>query len=185
MPTPDDPLSPTASSSPAFVSGHATGMTPAVDQLTAYSVPHHILSYHHDPAAASYGTEAAEALGLDPESVFKTLLAQLTGTRDGIGLVVALVPVTGKLDLKALARAAGAKKAEMASPVLAERTTGYVVGGISPFGQRKKLPTYVDETVELLDTMHVSAGRRGVEIALAPSDLIRVLQAVVAPIAAG
>ncbi|MDA3038516.1 MAG: Cys-tRNA(Pro) deacylase [Actinomycetota bacterium] len=159
-------------------------MTPAVDQLAALSVPHRILSYPHDSAAASYGTEAAEALGLDPEAVFKTLLAQLSGASDGSTLVVALVPVTGKLDLKALARAAGAKKAEMAKPEIAERTTGYVVGGISPFGQKKKLPTYVDETVELLDTVHVSAGRRGLEISLAPDDLIAVLQAAVAPIAA-
>ncbi len=159
-------------------------MTPAVDQLTALAVPHRMLSYRHDPASESYGTEAAVALGLDPDSVFKTLLARLSGTSTGGSLVVALVPVTGKLDLKALARAAGAKKAEMAPPALAERTTGYVVGGISPFGQKKKLATYVDETVELLDVVHVSAGRRGLEISLSPEDLIRVLDAAVAPIAA-
>ncbi len=158
-------------------------MTPAVDQLNALAIPHRVLGYPHDPASAGYGTEAAVALRLDPDSVFKTLLAQLSGTSAAGSLVVTLVPVSKKLDLKALARAAGAKKAEMAPPALAERTTGYVVGGISPFGQRKKLATYVDETVELLDAVHVSAGRRGLEISLAPDDLIRVLDAAVAPIA--
>lgn len=160
-------------------------MTPAVDQLVNLGVPHRTLSYEHDPAAASYGTEAAEALGIEADTVFKTLLAELTGgSFDRPGLVVALVPVTGTLDLKALAKAAEAKKATMARPEQAERSTGYVVGGISPFGQRKRLPTFVDETVEILDVIRVSGGRRGLEIEMAPDDLVRVLDAVTAPLAA-
>lgn len=159
-------------------------MTPAVDQLTGLGVAHDLLSYPHDPSAANYGTEASEVLGLDPDTVFKTLLARLD-PRDGEGgrLVVALVPVSGRLDLRALARAAGAKRAEMAPLALAERSTGYVVGGISPFGQKRRLPTYVDETIVLLDRVHVSAGRRGLEIRVGADDLIRVLDATVAPLA--
>ncbi len=147
-------------------------MTPATRELDRLGVSYRTVSYTHDPAAASYGTEAAVALGLDPDSVFKTLLAEVDGA-----LVVACVPVTGMLDLKALARAAGGKKAVMADPSVAERTTGYVVGGISPLGQRKRLATYVDELVDVLDEVHVSGGRRGLEIALAPSDLITALDA--------
>ena len=147
-------------------------MTPATKELDRLGVVYRTVSYPHDPGSSSYGTEAAEALGLDPDSVFKTLLADVDGA-----LVVACVPVTGMLDLKALARAVGGKKAVMADPSLAERTTGYVVGGISPLGQRKRLPTYVDELVEVLDEVHVSGGRRGLEIALAPRDLIVVLGA--------
>ncbi len=161
-------------------------MTPAVDQLVQLDVPHRTLSYEHDSSAASYGDEAAEALGIEADTVFKTLLAELIGgSFDRPALVVALVPVTGTLDLKALAKAAGAKKASMAKPEHAERSTGYVVGGISPFGQRKRLPTFVDETVEILDVIRVSGGRRGLEIELAPDDLVRVLDAVTAPLAAG
>lgn len=130
-------------------------------------VAYRTVSYAHDPDAASYGTEASDALGLDPDSVFKTLLALVDGV-----VVVACVPVAGMLNLKALARAVGGKKAVMADPSLAERTTGYVVGGISPLGQRKRLPTFIDELVELLDEVHVSGGRRGLEIALAPNDLV-------------
>lgn len=164
-------------------------MTPAVDQLVQLGITHQLRSYDHDPSSQSYGTEAAEALGLDPDSVFKTLLVQLSGRHSGRRpdapdlLVVALVPVTGRLDLKALARVAGAKKAEMAPPALAERTTGYIVGGMSPFGQKKRLETYVEETIELLDIVNVSGGRRGLEIGLRPEDLISVLEATVAPLA--
>lgn len=166
--------------------GHHSRVTPAVDQLMKLGVAHRLLSYEHDPDASSYGTEAAEALDIEADTVFKTLLAELSGaTFDRPGLVVALVPVTGTLDLKALAKAAGAKKATMAKPEQAERSTGYVVGGISPFGQRKKLPTFVDETVEILDVMRVSGGRRGLEIELDPGELVRVLDAVTAPLAAG
>lgn len=157
-------------------------MTPAVDQLVSLGIAHRLLSYDHDPGAASYGSEAAEALGIEPDTVFKTLLATITGA-DRDRLVVALVPVTGTLDLKALARAAGGKKAVMTEPSVAERVTGYVVGGISPFGQKKPLDTFVDETIEILDVMRVSGGRRGLEIEVAPADLVTVLRAETAALA--
>ncbi len=147
-------------------------MTPATTQLEALGIAHRTLSYEHDPAAESYGDEAAAVLDIDSEAVFKTLVAKVDGQ-----LTVACVPVSGRLDLKALARAAGAKKAVMADPMLAERTTGYVVGGISPLGQRKRLPTFIDEICEALDLMYVSGGRRGLEIELAPKDLIAALDA--------
>lgn len=154
-------------------------MTPAIRLLERHATPHEVLQYSHDPKNSAYGEEAAHALGLAPESVFKTLLAQLDDGR----LVVALVPVTATLDLKRLASAAGARKAKMADPTLAERTTGYVVGGISPLGQRKRLPTFVDESADALATIHVSGGRRGLEIRLAPSALIGLLEARTAPLA--
>ena len=135
-------------------------------------------TYAHDPATASYGLEAASLLGLPPEQVFKTLLADADGD-----LVVAIVPVTGSLDLKALAVALGAKRASMAERAAAERVTGYVVGGISPLGQKRALPTVVDETAELFDTVYVSGGRRGFDLGLAPADLIAATHARVAPIA--
>ncbi len=153
-------------------------MTPATRRLDELGVAYRTVSYEHDPAAANYGAEAVEALGLDPESVFKTLLADVDGQ-----LVVACVPVAGKLDLKALAKAAGGKKATMADPTIAERTTGYVVGGISPLGQRKQLPTFLDEIAETFDQVHVSGGRRGLEIVISPDDLVAALAATVAKIA--
>jgi Cys-tRNA(Pro)/Cys-tRNA(Cys) deacylase len=152
--------------------------TPATVALTAAGIPFIEHAYHHDPATTNYGLEAANALGLDPDRVFKTLLAEVDGR-----LVVGVVPVTGKLDLKALAAAVGGKRAEMADPALAERKTGYVVGGISPIGQRTLLPTVLDETAELWDTIYVSGGRRGFDIELAPADLIRATNATVADIA--
>ena len=150
-------------------------VTPATKQLDALGVSYRTVSYEHDADASSYGNESVEALVLDADAVFKTLLASVDGA-----LVVACVPVSSMLDLKALARAVGGKKAVMADPALAEKTTGYVVGGISPLGQRKTLPTFVDEICEALYEMHVSGGRRGLEIALAPSDLISTLNATVA-----
>ena len=123
--------------------------------------------------------EAAEALGLDPATVFKTLVADADSK-----LTVAIVPVEKQLDLKALAAAVGAKKAQMADIKQAERTTGYVAGGISPLGQRKPLPTVIDETCQLYDTVYVSGGRRGLDLSIAPDDLIRVLAATVADIVA-
>ena len=152
--------------------------TPATVALTAAGIPFAEHPYHHDPGTTNYGLEAATALGLDPDRVFKTLLAEVDGK-----LVVGIVPVTGKLDLKALAAAAGGKRAEMADPALAERKTGYVVGGISPIGQKVALPTVIDETAELWDTVFVSGGRRGFDIELAPADLVRVTSAIVADIA--
>lgn len=152
--------------------------TPATAALTAAGIPFTVHAYQHDPSTASFGLEAAEALGVEPDRVFKTLLADTDS-----GLVVGVVPVGGRLDLKALATAVGAKRAEMADPAVAERRTGYVVGGISPIGQKTRLPTVLDETAELYDTVFVSGGRRGLDIELAPADLIAVTSATVAPIA--
>jgi Cys-tRNA(Pro)/Cys-tRNA(Cys) deacylase len=155
--------------------------TPALVALAAAGVPHTAHAYEHDPhTTLGYGLEAAQVLGVDPEQVYKTLMTSVDGT-----LTVAVVPVTGTLDLKALAQAAGGKKAAMADPAAAERATGYVVGGISPLGQRSAHPTVVDETVWLFDTVFVSGGRRGLDVELAPDDLVRMTGATVAPIARG
>ena len=154
-----------------------SGGTPATVALTAAGVPFTVHSYDHDPSHPSYGEEAAEAMGVSPDRVFKTLVADVDGT-----LTVAVVPVAGQLDLKALASAAGGKRAAMADPALAERTTGYVRGGISPLGQRKKLPTVVDESAVLHETICVSAGRRGLEVELTPADLTSLTAATLAPI---
>lgn len=135
--------------------------------------------YDHDPAASSFGLEAAEALGVDPARVFKTLVVEAGGR-----LAVGIVPVTGTLDLKAIASALGTKRAELADVALAERTTGYVAGGISPIGQRKRLPTVADERATTFDTVYVSGGRRGFDIGIATDDLVRLTGAVVAAIAA-
>lgn len=157
--------------------------TPATRFLDALHIEYAEHAYEHDPNAASFGLEAADALGLGPEVVFKTLLARLGEPGGKRELVVAIVPVANKLDLKALARAAGAKRADMASVADAERVTGYVAGGISPFGQRKRLATFIDETAELVDRIYVSGGQRGLDIGLAPADLIGALDATVAPLA--
>jgi Cys-tRNA(Pro)/Cys-tRNA(Cys) deacylase len=153
-------------------------MTPAVDTARKAGVEFELLSYAHDPGAESYGFEAAEALGLDPSSVYKTLVASVDGR-----LAVAVVPVDRSLDLKALADALGGKRAEMAPADAAQRATGYVLGGISPLGQRRRLPTVVDAAALSLPRIHVSAGRRGLELALAPADLVRLCGATTAPIA--
>lgn len=155
-------------------------MTPAVVMLDTAKVEYEVRAYEHDPNAASYGEEAVDALGLDPSTVFKTLLAVVDSTET----VVAVVPVANRLDLKSLARAAGGKKAALADPADAERLTGYVVGGISPLGQRRRLRTFLDSSAGAHDHIHVSAGRRGLEVALAPDDLCRLLSARFAPIAA-
>ena len=151
--------------------------TPATVALERAGVTFTVHAYDHDPRSTSYGLEAADALGLDPDRVFKTLLADVDGE-----LVVAVVPVSGQLDLKALAAVLGGKRAAMADPAVAERTTGYVVGGISPIGQRKRLRTVVDETAVTRPAVYVSGGRRGVDLGLDPSDLVRVLDAHVARI---
>ncbi|SDH30063.1 Cys-tRNA(Pro)/Cys-tRNA(Cys) deacylase [Leifsonia sp. 98AMF] len=142
--------------------------TPATVALTAAGIPFTAHPYEHDPAAPSFGLEAAEALGVEPDRVFKTLLADTD-----LGLVVGVVPVTGMLDLKALAAAVGAKRATMADPAVAERRTGYVVGGISPIGQKTRHSTVVDETAQLFDTVFVSGGKRGFDVELSPDDLLR------------
>jgi Cys-tRNA(Pro)/Cys-tRNA(Cys) deacylase len=157
------------------VSGKAT---PATKALERAGVDARTLAYEHDPKAESYGLEAAEALQLDPARVFKTLVAQVDGR-----LTVAIVPVEHQLDLKALAAACGGKRAEMAKVADAERATGYVAGGISPLGQRKALPTVIDDSALAHGTVFVSGGRRGLEIELPPTDLQRLTRAVAAAIA--
>ncbi|MGV8884211.1 MAG: Cys-tRNA(Pro) deacylase [Microbacteriaceae bacterium] len=155
-----------------------TAATPATVALQAAGVAFTPHAYSHDPSATNYGLEAAAALALDVERVFKTLLADVDGS-----LVVAIVPVSGTLDLKALATAVGGKKARMADPHLAERRTGYIVGGISPIGQKTRHTTVLDETGELFDTIFVSGGKRGFDIELAPRDLLAVTGATTAAIA--
>lgn len=145
--------------------------------LTRLKITHKVHSYEHDPRGAAYGLEAAAALGVAAERVFKTLIADVDER-----LTVAVVPVAGSLDLKALADAAGGKRAKMAEPAEAERATGYVTGGISPLGQRRRLPVVLDASALEHETIMVSAGQRGLEIELAPADLVRAAAAVVAPI---
>jgi Cys-tRNA(Pro)/Cys-tRNA(Cys) deacylase len=154
--------------------------TPATVFLDANSIIYEPHTYEHDPAAESFGLEAAQKIGLDADVVFKTLMARLDDDRGQ--LVVAIVPVAYQLDLKALARAAGAKRARMAAVSDAERSTGYVAGGISPFGQKRQLQTFVDQTAEICDIMYVSGGRRGLDISVRPADLINGLNAVVSPL---
>ncbi|GID26490.1 Cys-tRNA(Pro) deacylase [Paractinoplanes brasiliensis] len=155
----------------------AAAGTPATALLTAQRVEHTLHPYEVSPDSPNYGALVAEALGVGAERVFKTLIAEVDG-----GLVVGVVPVTGDLDLKALAHAAGGKRANLADRAAAERSSGYVRGGISPLGQRRKLPTVVDDSALDLDRMYVSAGRRGFQVALAPGDLIRLTEAVTATI---
>lgn len=155
----------------------STGGTPATVALTAAGIPFVVRTYDHDPRAESYGAEAAEALGADPARVFKTLLASLDGA-----LVVGIVPVSGQLDLKALARALGGSKAVMADVAAAERATGYVAGGISPVGQKRSHRTVLDASALDHDTVLVSGGRRGFDIELAPRDLVAITGAVTATI---
>lgn len=144
-------------------------MTPAVKALEKAAIPFSLATYDHDPRTPAFGEEAARLLGLPLDEVFKTLVARLDDGR----LVIAIIPVSGQLDLKALARAAGTRKAEMAEPSEAERATGYVLGGISPLGQKKRLASFLDASAEALAAIHVSGGRRGLEIRLAPRDLMR------------
>jgi Cys-tRNA(Pro)/Cys-tRNA(Cys) deacylase len=154
--------------------------TPATTALTRARIPFTVHEYEHDPRRGPYGLEASEVLGVAPERVFKTLVASVDGK-----LAVGVVPVGQHLDLKALAAAVGGKKAIMAEVADAERATGYVAGGISPVGQKKRLPVVVDASALELATVFCSGGRRGLEIELAPADLVRAAGASVAPIAAG
>lgn len=155
-------------------------VTPAVRALEAAGVPFTVHEYDHDPTVRSFGLEAAAALSLDPDQVFKTLLVTADGEQ-----AVAIVPVSCHLSLKAVGAALGRKRIEMCDPAIAQRVTGYVLGGISPFGQRRLLPTVIDETCELYETVYVSGGRRGLDLGVAPGDLLRVLAAVTADIAVG
>lgn len=155
------------------------GGTPATVALEKAGLPFTVHAYTHDPASElSYGDEAAAALGTARERVFKTLVAEVDGA-----LTVAVVPVAGSLDLKALAAAAGGKRAVMADPADAERATGYVRGGISPLGQRKRLPTVVDASALGFATVFVSAGKRGLELELSPHDLVALTAAATAGVA--
>jgi Cys-tRNA(Pro)/Cys-tRNA(Cys) deacylase len=145
--------------------------------LTAQQVAHDLHPYEVSPDAPNYGALVAAALDVAPERLFKTLIAEVDGA-----LTVAVVPVTGDLDLKALAVAAGGKRAALADRAAAERSSGYVRGGISPLGQRKRLPTVLDASALGLDRMYVSAGRRGLQVSLAPADLVRLTGATTADI---
>jgi Cys-tRNA(Pro)/Cys-tRNA(Cys) deacylase len=160
-----------------FVAGQ---QTPATALLNKLGIAHKVHTYTHDPRQASYGLEASDALGVAPERVFKTLVADADGV-----LTVGVVPVGGQLDLKALAAATGGKRAAMAGVAAAERATGYVAGGISPLGQRRRLPVVIDSSALRFPTIFCSGGRRGLEIELAPGDLVRAAGATVADIAAG
>lgn len=153
-------------------------MTPAIDTVTRTGIEFRVLEYDHDPRAESYGTEAAEKLALPPSRVFKTLCVS---SPDG-ELAVAILPVTSKLNLKRAARALGVKKVTMAKPQDVERNTGYVLGGVSPLGQKRKLSTVIDESALTHNEVFVSAGKRGVEIGLAPRDLVSLCQAATAPL---
>jgi Cys-tRNA(Pro)/Cys-tRNA(Cys) deacylase len=163
--------------------------TRAIAALIAAQVPHEVLHYHHDPDQRSFGAEAVEQLatagpaGVRPEQVFKTLIVELSGATPP-ALAVAVLPVPAKLSLKSVASALGAPKAALADPAVAQRATGYVLGGISPFGQRRALPTVVDASAADFGRVLCSAGRRGWDVAVAPADLIRLTVAVVADISA-
>jgi Cys-tRNA(Pro)/Cys-tRNA(Cys) deacylase len=156
------------------VAGRGTTATVALERAR---IPFTVHEYPHDPRHESYGQEAAEALGVPAERIFKTLIAAVDGA-----LVAGVVPVGGQLDLKALAAAAGGKKAAMADVTAAERATGYVAGGISPVGLRKRLPVVLDASALAHRTVFCSGGRRGLEIELAPADLVRAAGATVASI---
>lgn len=156
----------------------ATRGTPATALLTRQRVAFTVHEYHVAPGATSYGEGAAAGLGVEPARVFKTLVAEVDGR-----LIVAVVPVAGSLNLKALAATAGGKRAAMAGPADAQRATGYVTGGISPFGQRTRLPMVVDSSALRWPTVYVSAGRRGLQVEVAPADLLAVTQAATARIA--
>ncbi|MGI1669067.1 MAG: Cys-tRNA(Pro) deacylase [Neptuniibacter sp.] len=155
-------------------------MTPAINTAKKAKVKYHVHEYTHDPKAESYGEEAAEAIGIAAERVFKTLLVAING--DNKKLAVGVVPVSGQLDLKAMATALKAKKLTMANPQDAERATGYVVGGISPLGQKKRLPMVLDSSAESFETIYMSAGRRGLEIEMSAADLQTLTGAVMASI---
>lgn len=156
-------------------------MTPAIAVLKRTGVSYQLHEYAHTPGSEGYGLEAAHKLGLPEEQVFKTLLVSLNG--DPKKLAVAVLPVNTRLDIKAAARAFAAKKVAMADPKQAERITGYVVGGISPLGQKRLLPSAIDASAQQLACMYVSGGKRGLDIGLAPHDLKQVLQATFAPLA--
>ena len=155
-------------------------MTPAVKLMTSTSIAFRVCEYGHDPANSNFGLEAADLLGLDPDQVFKTLIV-LSGEEE----MCAVVPVSGQLSLKLFAQAVGAKRTEMCPPDRAERSTGYLVGGISPIAQRRRLRTVIDETAQLYDEIYVSGGRRGLDVAIDPNDLAFLTDATFADIVSG
>lgn len=148
-------------------------MTPAIKLVIQAKVRHEVHQYAHDPEAASYGLEAAQNLGVEVSKVYKTLVVKL----DTQQLCVAILPVVNQLSMKHIAKAAAAKKAVMADKTEVERVTGYVLGGVSPLGQKKRLPTYIDVSAQSLSSIYVSAGKRGLEVALSPIDLADLLSA--------
>jgi Cys-tRNA(Pro)/Cys-tRNA(Cys) deacylase len=152
--------------------------TPATTQLRRAGIAHTLHPYLHDPRAQAYGEEAAAALGIDPARIFKTLIATVDGA-----MACAVVPVADRLDLKAFAAALDGKRADLAEPAAAARATGYVVGGISPIAQKGRLRVVVDESAGLFESVFVSAGKRGLQVELAPDDLVNVTSAIVAAIA--
>lgn len=153
-------------------------MTPAINAARKAKITHHVHEYVHDPSAESYGLEAAEKLGVPEARVFKTLVVSL----DNRELAVGVIPVSAMLSMKRMAKAAGAKKATMAAPPDVERSTGYVLGGVSPLGQKKRLKTIVDSSASHHPTIYVSAGRRGLEIELSPTDLVKLVNGTLAEI---
>lgn len=154
-------------------------MTPGIKSAKRAKINYELHAYDHDPNAASYGEEAAEKIGVAPEKVFKTLVVELNGST----LAVCVIPVTHQLDLKAAAKVLGAKKAKMADKNHVQRTTGYVLGGVSPLGQKKRLTTVIHESAQGHPTIYVSAGRRGLDIELDPEDLKNLTSGSFAPIA--
>jgi len=163
--------------------GQHKGGTPAIVELERAGRAFTVHEFDHLPSDKGYGLAAAEALGVEPDRVFKTLLADVVESAGATVQVVGIVPVTMQLSLKELAAAVGGKRAEMCDPVVAQRITGYVVGGISPFGQKKRLRTVIDESCELWDTVFVSGGKRGMDLELAPSVLVEHLGAIIGDIA--
>lgn len=163
-----------------MVPGTITDMTPAINDLEAAGIAYTVHEYDHADDDRGFGLEAADKLGLDPDQVFKTLVVTVDGVQ-----AVAIVPVSCQLAVKAIAKALDGKRAEMCDPAVAERITGYVRGGISPFGQKRRLPTVVDEMAMVFDTIYVSGGKRGVDLGVAPVALVGHLDATVADISAG
>lgn len=155
-------------------------MTPAIDLLVKHKIAHQVHEYQHDPSCQAYGLEAAEKIGVTPELVFKTLVVKL----DGKQLAVAIIPVAEKLSMKLISKAVKAKKAVMAEAMEVQRSSGYVLGGVSPLGQKRQLITVIDQSAATLEKMFVSGGRRGLDIELAPDDIKALLKAQFAPITA-